>query len=56
MEEKKSTAKFRKSRVRVILYTKAEYSNEEPVQLLTKTEISKRNKSWSLFNRHQAVS
>ena len=56
MEEKKRTAKFRKSRVPVILYTKSEYTNEEPAQLLIKTEISKRNKSGSLFNIHEAVS
>ena len=56
MEEKKRTANFRKSRVLVILYTESEHTNEEPAQLLTETEISKRNKNGSLFNRHEAVS
>ena len=42
MEEKKRTAKFRKSRVRVILYTEehsilTDHTNEGPEQLLTET-------------------
>ena len=44
MEDKKSTAKFGKFRVRVISYTESEHTNEEPAQLLTKTEICKGNK------------
>ena len=45
MEEKNRTAKFRKSRVRVILYTKSKHTNEEPVQ----STVAKKDGDWYIY-------
>ena len=44
MEEEKRTANFRKSQVRVILYTESEHTNEEPAHQNSWENINQQTK------------